>query len=95
MQHLPGSLLQEVQWQGEGEGRPGIGRPGATTAQEQRMGANPQAETVEGAITFSTPYFAAPSPRSPPLLGEAELPPSSSRVKEPPLSRGRTLGERR
>ena len=95
MQHLPGSLLQEVQWQGEGEGRPGIGRPGATTAQEQRMGANPQAETVEGAITFSTPYFAAPSPRPPPLLGEAELPPSSSRVKEPPLSRGRTLGERR
>jgi hypothetical protein len=58
------------------------------------MGEDPQAETVAGAITFSTPYFSAPSSRAPPLLGEAELPPKPSRVEEPPLSRGRTLGER-
>ena len=59
------------------------------------MGEGSQAETVEGAITFSTPYFAAPSQRASPLLGEAELPPKPSRVEEPPPSRGRTLGERR
>ena len=57
------------------------------------MGEGSQAETVEGAITFSTPYFAAPSQRASPLLGEAELPPKPSRVEEPPPSRGRTLGE--
>jgi hypothetical protein len=59
------------------------------------MGASPQAEAVEGAIAFSTPYFAAPSPRAPPLLGETELSPKSSRVEQPSPSRGRTLGERR
>jgi len=58
------------------------------------MGASPQAEAVEGEIAFSSPYFAAPSPRASPLLGKAELSPKSSRVGEPPLSRGRTLGER-
>lgn len=58
------------------------------------MGENPQAETVAGAITFSTPYFAAPSPRASPLLGEAGIPRKPSRGEEPPLSRGRTLGER-
>jgi hypothetical protein len=58
------------------------------------MGASPQAEAVEGAIAFSTPYFAAPLPRAPPLLGETELSPKSSRVEERPQSRGRPLGER-
>jgi hypothetical protein len=58
------------------------------------MGEISQAETVEGAITFSTPYFAAPSSRASPLLGEAGIPPKPSRVEEPPPSRGRTLGER-
>jgi hypothetical protein len=95
MQHLPSSLLQKVQWEGEGESRPGTGEPGTTTAQGQRMGASPQAEAVEGAIAFSTPYFTAPQPRAPPLLGEAGLSPKSSRVEESPPSRGRTLGERR
>lgn len=94
MQHLPSSLLQEVQWEGEGEGRFGASEPGETTASRQRMGTSPPAETVDAAITFSTPFFAAPSPRTPPLVGKSELSPKSSRVEEPSPSRGRTLGAR-
>ena len=59
------------------------------------MGTNAPAETIEAAITFSSPFFAAASPRAPPLFGETELSSKSSRDEESPSSRGRTLGARR
>ena len=56
------------------------------------MGADPSPETGEAPIVFTTPFFAAPPTRAPPLLHETDTPPPSSRVEEPSPSRGRTLG---
>jgi hypothetical protein len=59
------------------------------------MGADAPSETIEAPIVFTTPFFAAPPSRAPPLLHETELPPPSSRVEEPSPYRGRTLGNGR
>lgn len=56
------------------------------------MGADASPETSEAPIVFTTPFFAAPPSRAPPLLRETDTPPPASRVEEPPPSRGRTLG---
>jgi hypothetical protein len=59
------------------------------------MGADASPETIEAPIVFTTPFFAAPPSRAPPLLHETDTPPPSSRVEEPSPSRGRILGNGR
>jgi hypothetical protein len=56
------------------------------------VGEDTPSETSEAPIVFTTPFFAAPPSRAPPLLRETDTPPPSSRVEEPSPPRGRTLG---
>lgn len=85
-------MLQEVQWERKGEGEPGAGSARAATERGQRVGADASPEASEAPIVFTTPFFAAPPSRAPPLLRETDTPPPSSRVEEPSPPRGRTLG---
>lgn len=92
MQRLPVSMLQEVQRERKGEGEPRAGGAGAAAERGQRVGADASPEASEAPIVFTTPFFAAPPSRAPPLLRETDTPPPSSRVEEPSPPRGRTLG---
>lgn len=57
------------------------------------MGADTSPKAGEAPIIFTTPIFAAPPSRAPPLLREADTPPPPpSRIEESSPSRGRTLG---
>jgi hypothetical protein len=85
-------MLQEVQWKRKGEGEYGTSGPGPAAERGQRVGADTSPETGEAPIVFTTPFFAAHPSRAPPLLREADTPPSLSQIEEPSLSRGRTLG---
>lgn len=71
MQRLPSGMLQEIQWQGEGEDRQRGGGTGEAAEGGQRMGAVAPTETSEAPIAFSGPYFTSPASPSSPLLGEA------------------------
>ena len=92
MQRLPISMLQEIQRERKGEGEPGAGSAGAAAERGQRVGADASPEASEAPIVFTTPFFAAPPSRAPPLLRETDTPPPASRVEEPSPPRGRTLG---
>jgi len=92
MQRLPASVLQEVQRERKGEAEPGAGGPGAAAERGQRVGADASPEASEAPIVFTSPFFAAPPSRAPPLLRETDTPSPSSRVEEPSPPRGRTLG---
>jgi hypothetical protein len=93
LQRIPDSMLQEVQWKRKGEGEYGAGRTGPAAERGQRVGADTSPEAGEAPIVFTTPFFAAPPSRAPPLLHETDTPQSpSSRIEEPSPSRGRTLG---
>jgi hypothetical protein len=93
LQRVPDSMLQEIQRQRKGEGEFGTGGPRAPAERGQRVGADTSSEAGEAPIVFTTPFFAAPPSRAPPLLHEADTrAPSSSRIEEPSPSRGRTLG---
>lgn len=70
MQRLPGSVLQEIQREGESKDEGRTGGAGAAAARGQRMGEKSPPKTSEASVTFTTPNFSPPTSPSPPFLGE-------------------------
>lgn len=70
MQRLPGSVLQEVQREGESKDENRTGGAGTAAAGGQRLGEKSPPETSETSVAFTTPNFSSPTSPSPPFFGE-------------------------